>query len=342
MAAMTEMSGRGDAPLISVVTAAYNGERYLRRAMESLRAQSLPSWECLVLDDGSRDDTRRIAEEIAAADSRVRVLIQPRHGVAATRNRGARAAHPHSRYLLFLDPEDALRPDALARLYERLEAGPTPSTNTAAAFGGAVCMDENDHFSPTPLPPVRLRAEPGGVVLCDADNLGFAHIIAACPIFSPGQCLIRRAAFVATGGFDPNVAHCYDWDFYLRLTCDGATLDHIEEETLEWREHSGDAARRKHTLREAKKRLFRRWMRSREASPEQRTLARAAFAYAMYGFDADVCRQWARSAAADRDWRAAGFNLLRAIRMEAAALPVRVEALLTSTALDREDALAAT
>ena len=334
-------------PLISIVTAAYDGERFLKRAIESVRAQSFTAYEHILVDDGSRDGTRAIAEDMAREDARLRVLIQPNRGVAIARNRGARAAHPAARYLLFFDQDDCLRPEALALLLRHLETYP----DAVAVFGDAIRIDADDDPLPG-LPPVRLIARSNGVFPNNDTRLNFAHIIASNPVFTPGQCLIRRDAFARVGGFDQSVAPCDDWNLYLRLAlCQNAeqkavspfvTLDRLESVTLEWRLHEGNVSHQKRQMRQAKQRLFRQWMQTPEISGAYRALARASFAYGMYGFDAQVCRAWARTAAAEGDWRSAALNLLRAARMEAAALPVRIEALLTPVRKERDDAFVPT
>jgi len=323
-----------DIPCISIITSAYNGENSLRQCIDSVRSQTFTSWEHIIIDDGSKDGSRRLAENSALEDSRLRVFIQPHRGAPHARNRGARTTNVGSQYFLFLDQEDCLKPDALQRLYNYLEASPKAS----AAFGGAIWQDDD---VPIAIPPVRLQAIPGGVTLSQTEKLQFAHVIAACPISAPGQCLIRRDAFFRVGGFDSSLAPCDDWELYLRLTALG-TIDRIGASTLDWRKLGENDIGSKQKIRDARALLFRRWMHSNNASPEQRLLARASFAYAMYGGEADACRGWALSAAADGNWRYATFNLLRAIRLELAALPVRAEAWIASTRPESEDALAAT
>ncbi|MBV8975755.1 MAG: glycosyltransferase family 2 protein [Alphaproteobacteria bacterium] len=107
-------------PEVSVVMANYNGERYLAAAIESLRAQSLPSWELLFVDDAS--DDRSIAEAFAAAegDSRIRILRQPfNRGPAAARNRAL--AETQGRWVAVLDSDDLMKRDRLRTLIDRAE-----------------------------------------------------------------------------------------------------------------------------------------------------------------------------------------------------------------------------
>ena len=88
-------------PLVSAVIPAYNSERYLARAIDSVLAQTYPNIECIVVDDGSTDATGRIIESYGA---RVRGIRQPNGGASAARNAGLAAAK--GRYIAFLDSDD--------------------------------------------------------------------------------------------------------------------------------------------------------------------------------------------------------------------------------------------
>ena len=80
-------------PTVSVLIAAYNASRFLRRAVQSALAQTLAPLEVLIVDDASTDDTRVVANALAAEDSRVRILTLPvNSGPAAARNVGLNAA----------------------------------------------------------------------------------------------------------------------------------------------------------------------------------------------------------------------------------------------------------
>lgn len=105
----------GAGPLVSVLIAAWQAEETLARAVESVLAQTAPV-EIIVIDDASSDATARIAETLAAADARVRLLRQARNqGPSAARNRGIDIAR--GRWVTVLDADDFFcAPDRLARL----------------------------------------------------------------------------------------------------------------------------------------------------------------------------------------------------------------------------------
>ncbi|WP_445146882.1 glycosyltransferase family 2 protein [Dyella sp. Tek66A03] len=98
--------------LVSVIMPAYNAQRTLRASVLSVREQTYPSLELIIVDDGSRDGTTGLICELARADHRLRVLYQPsNNGVAAARNAGIDAAQ--GSYIAFLDSDDRWHPHKL-------------------------------------------------------------------------------------------------------------------------------------------------------------------------------------------------------------------------------------
>lgn len=100
-------------PLVTVIMPAYNAERYLRNSLASIRDQTYQALEIIVIDDGSTDQTRRIAQEFAEMDSRVRILHQENSGVAAARNLGIR--HAQGEWIAPLDADDIWHPNKIER-----------------------------------------------------------------------------------------------------------------------------------------------------------------------------------------------------------------------------------
>ena len=131
---------------ITVIIPAHQAERFLARALDSVRAQTDPDWALIVVDDGSTDGTLALAQRHAACDpARITILTQPNAGPGAARNRGMATAQ--SAYVLCLDADDALVPEALAQLRENLNShGPAD-----LLFGGhAVVRTDGSRKTHTP------------------------------------------------------------------------------------------------------------------------------------------------------------------------------------------------
>ena len=107
-------------PTISVIIPVYNTEKYLRRCIDSVLAQTYQDFELLLIDDGSKDSSGAICDEYAVGDSRVKVFHKENGGVSDTRNYGLDLAQ--GKYLMFLDADDFwLQDDVLEVLIEKAE-----------------------------------------------------------------------------------------------------------------------------------------------------------------------------------------------------------------------------
>ena len=96
---------------LSVIVPAHNAAAFLERCADSVRAQTMPDWELLIVENGSTDDTRQIAARLEQEDPRIRLLTSEK-GVSHARNEGVRCAT--GEYITFLDADDWLLPDAFA------------------------------------------------------------------------------------------------------------------------------------------------------------------------------------------------------------------------------------
>lgn len=103
---------------ITIMMAAYNAGPYLRRALDSIRAQTFADFDVIIVNDGSRDDTGAIADEYVALDSRIHVIHQENSGVCVTRNNCLDWAYAHSdsQWVIFVDSDDWVHPEFLERL----------------------------------------------------------------------------------------------------------------------------------------------------------------------------------------------------------------------------------
>lgn len=131
--------------MISVIIPAYNAQAYLRECLESVLAQSFSDWEAIIVNDGSTDSTCDIAAGFTARDSRFRLVSTPNGGLSSARNAGI--AEARGQWLTYLDSDDTLYPDALAKLMaaasvaENIDivvAGLSRSRDVAAATDGRV------------------------------------------------------------------------------------------------------------------------------------------------------------------------------------------------------------
>jgi len=124
-------------PTIGVVIPAYNASRFINEAIDSVRAQTITQWECVIVDDGSNDDTpSRLA---AYRDSRIRSVRQDNTGECAARSRGISLTRAPK--VVFLDADDRLYPDTLARYVSFLDS----HSAVGVAYGERTLINEEGH-----------------------------------------------------------------------------------------------------------------------------------------------------------------------------------------------------
>ena len=193
-------------PLTSVVIPAYNAEVFLERTLRSALRQTHSNLEVIVVDDGSTDKTRVIAEAAAATDERVRILSVPNGGVAKARNIGI--AEANGEFVAFLDADDLWHPTKI-ELQVTAMSRRSGNYQPAAVYTLSRTIDTKD----------RVTGSGGRVVL---SGYCFARHLYAKPVGNGSSILVRREAAIATGGFDPTwaargIGGCEDLDFELRI-----------------------------------------------------------------------------------------------------------------------------
>ena len=98
-------------PLISVIIPTYNAESFLDETLESVLSQTYENWECIIVNDGSTDNTESVAKKWCEKDSRFRLTIKENRGLSSARNWGIKESK--AEYIAFLDADDILTPDSL-------------------------------------------------------------------------------------------------------------------------------------------------------------------------------------------------------------------------------------
>lgn len=114
---------------VTIIIPCYNQAGYLRKAVASLQAQTLADWECIVVDDGSTDNSAEIVANLALRDNRIRLIQQLNSGSAAARDTGLREAK--GAYIQFLDADDWIAPEKLERQIAQMERAELDISYTA-------------------------------------------------------------------------------------------------------------------------------------------------------------------------------------------------------------------
>ncbi|HEU4629853.1 MAG TPA: glycosyltransferase family A protein [Gemmatimonadaceae bacterium] len=205
------MTSRGE-PQVTVVIPCFRQGHLLAECLHSVRAQTLPVWTAVVVDDASPDGAVIRAAVEALDDPRVRLLCQPRNGgLSAARNAGIRASA--TPFVLCVDADDVLDPHYLERLLPPLLADPALEL---------ACCD------------LALFGAETGTRHCHVPAAG--EILRAQPV--PPNALMRRTLWERLGGYDESDVLRIgreDWEFYVRAFSRGCRAVHVAEPLYRYR-----------------------------------------------------------------------------------------------------------
>ncbi len=213
-------------PKISVVMPVYNGEKYLREAVQSILNQAFGDFELLICDDGSTDGSRVIAEEFARADARVRLAGGKHVGLEETLNLGIQQAR--GEYIARMDADDVALPDRFAKQVEFLESHP----DVIVVGGQVVAIDEAGKV-------LNVWSMPREHREIDDNHIYARNIAVVHP-----TVMMRRAAVLKAGGYRVVAKNCVeDIDLWLRLA-EAGRLANLPDVILKYRQTSTSSSAR--------------------------------------------------------------------------------------------------
>jgi glycosyltransferase involved in cell wall biosynthesis len=204
-------------PVVSIIIPAYNAHLYIGATLESAIKQTFRSFEIIVVDDGSTDDTQSIAQNFC--DRGVTVISQSNAGPAAARNRALSIAR--GEYVALLDADDLWEPDYLQTMVGFLNSHP----EVAIAFSDSIFFGKSkfngrrfqEVYPPcTPITFAKLAAQ-------------ISHVCVAATI--------RREIFDRIGPFDDRLRAIDDFDFWLRALHAGCRIEPVPRVLVRYRRH---------------------------------------------------------------------------------------------------------
>lgn len=214
-------------PEISILLPAFDAASTLGAALRSVQRQSEPRWECLVVDDGSRDGTLALARAAAQADSRIRVLARPHAGLVSALRAGL--AQCRAPLVARMDADDLMSRQRLRLQRAALEASPELS-----AVGCHVRL-----FPRAGLREGRLSYE-RWLTSVDTPEAVQREAFVECPIAHP-SLMIRRDVLAELNYRD--VGWPEDYDLVLRLLEARHRVGVVPERLLHWRDGAGRLSR---------------------------------------------------------------------------------------------------
>lgn len=200
---------------ITIIIPAYNSVPFLEETVNSALAQTDPPEHIVIVDDGSPDESYALAQKLAATHHTVQAVQRQNGGAGAARNTGLGLAETD--FVLFLDADDRLLPEALALHLTEFMRCP----DAVMVFGENHCISaDGTYLKSNTLPEQTVTLE------------DLAMYVTPCP----SQCLYRRAAIQAVGGFNESLRPGDEIDLNMRLTKIGNIRSHSNF-VMEYRRH---------------------------------------------------------------------------------------------------------
>lgn len=192
-------SERSPQAVISIIMPCYNAEKYLEKSVRSVIAQTYTDWELIITNDGSTDESEKIALDLASDEPRIRVVSKENGGYVSARLHGYKYISKASKYLHFYDADDKLHPRMLELLVEEMEKNEA----VGAAYCDHLIMDEKDIVSDKGIDMPRVVPTSLWVKKLEETikETPFISIFCWTKIIEP-MVLIRRIAYEATPGWD--------------------------------------------------------------------------------------------------------------------------------------------
>jgi glycosyltransferase involved in cell wall biosynthesis len=206
--------------LATIMMPAYNAERFIVEAIESVLAQTYPDWELLVVDDGSTD---RTAELVSGFDDpRIRMIRQQNGGESVARNTALE--NTRGEFLAFLDSDDQYLPNHLEETVQYLLQHPD---RDAVYTDGYHCDSQGNRLQTLSS---RRRGPFEGRI--------FEEVVRASDVFGPPISVVVRSETVLSNQitFDPQIVIGPDWDFFIRLA-NVADFGYLDHQTCLYRVH---------------------------------------------------------------------------------------------------------
>jgi glycosyltransferase involved in cell wall biosynthesis len=210
-----EIADLAEKPVISILTPVYNtDEHLLRRCIHSVLYQAYPHWELCLVDDGSsKEHVRKVLEEYADLDSRIKVRsMRENKGISAASNEAAAMAT--GEYVGFLDHDDELTLDALYEI-----AGAINDRDPDVLYTDEDLVNLESRYQETFYKP------------------DFNPVLLQCHNYITHFLVTRRALFEAVGGFSDEYSGAQDYDLFLKLVEKSKKTIHLPRVVYHWRAH---------------------------------------------------------------------------------------------------------
>ena len=216
------------APSVSIIVPCYNYGHLIKYTLTSLQTQSWQEWECIIVDDGSQDDTATVASAFCETDSRFKYIFQQNQGLSAARNTGIKAAQGN--FIQFLDADDLLSVNKLQIQLAFMIDNPDVDISYSNAFyfadqqpeikHKAFAIDENGRPVLKNTEWIPKFRKPGSQIIESLLSSNLAPV---------NSMLVKKQVFDRIGVFNTSYSSLEDWDLWARAALADLQFAFVDE-----------------------------------------------------------------------------------------------------------------
>lgn len=211
-------------PLVTIIIPSYNYGHFISQTLDSLLAQSYQNWECIIVDDGSTDNTIDVVALYQSRDRRFKNIRQENQGPSSARNTGIK--NISGKYIQFLDADDLLERRKLEHHVWYMEDNPEVDLVYGSARYFRIDNPDERRYSNKPVDEPWMP----GVSGCGSEVL---HALLKENIMVMSAPLIRREVIEDVGYFDTTILVMEDWHYWIRCAARGKRFQFLDKtETL--------------------------------------------------------------------------------------------------------------
>lgn len=210
-------------PKISVVMAVFNGEKYLREAVDSILSQTFTNFEFIIVDDGSTDSTKDILDIYSSCDSRFVIISRENRGLSASLNEGIAVARGH--WIARMDADDISLPERFERQIEHLEKTGADICGSWVKYFGDIDNQILMHAS--------------------SDDAIKTELLFCCAFAHPTVLMRADKIKLLSQPYSELMIAAEDYELWVRLACAGWRMTNIPKVLLLYRIHKSQTSNNK-------------------------------------------------------------------------------------------------
>lgn len=201
-------------PKTSFIVPCYNQASFLHEALNAVHGQTFQNWECIIVNDGSTDETEGVATKWVEKDKRFKYISKPNGGLSSARNKGIKISK--GKYIFPFDADDKIHPEYLEKAIHILEKDDSIEvlSSKVELFGAKKEVYQLPEYT--------------------FETLLLKNCFIACSIF-------KKTSYLKVGGYDENLKSFEDWDFWISVLKDGGKVHVIDEVLYYYRKHETDS-----------------------------------------------------------------------------------------------------